>query len=93
MINMETAMAIGNFVLFLGTCLLIKQVIKNRNSLEGYDLIGSFLTFFGLACVLVGLIVSSQWVSIVFTSWTVSYWCLVVIFKITRRGVGGNGTA
>jgi hypothetical protein len=82
---MEISFLIGNIIMLVGTLLLIRTVIKNKQLLHGYDILGSFLTFIALICFNVGYIASNQYASLCFAFITVLYWLFVVIFKIKYR--------
>ncbi len=81
----ELLLLAGNIVMFIGTALLIRTVIRNRHLLMGYDLVGSVLTMVGLLFFYAFYITASQWLSCVFATLTVSYWAAVVVFKLTHR--------
>lgn len=73
---------IGNMVMTVGTFLLIRTVLKNKQALFGYDLIGSILTFVALLFLFNGFLSSSQYASAVFVLVTVAFWGFVVFFKL-----------
>jgi uncharacterized membrane protein len=81
----ESSFLIGNIIMTIGTLLLMRSVFKNKKALQGYDLIGSILTFVALLFLLNGFISSSQYASVVFALVTVSYWSFVVTFKLKTR--------
>ena len=68
-----------------GTLLLVRTVIKNKQLLHGYDLLGAFLTFVALMFFNVGYIVSNQLTSSVLEAITIVYWGFVVAFKLKYR--------
>lgn len=44
-------LTIAEFVFAVGTILMIRKIVKDRNALGGYDLIGSFLTLIAMTFV------------------------------------------
>jgi hypothetical protein len=82
MIDTNLLLNLGNIVMFIGTLLLIRVVIKDRNVLRGYDPIGSFLSFLGMAFFDAFYVeINNQfslWIALV----TTAYWFLVSICTI-----------
>jgi hypothetical protein len=81
----ESSFLIGNMIMTVGTLLLIRSVFKNKKALNGYDSIGSILTFVALLFLLNGFVSSLQYTSVAFALVTVAYWGFVVIFKLKTR--------
>ena len=81
----------SNILFLLGTSLLIRAVLKNRNILKGYDWLGALLTLSAMFCVQVAYVVfigmglGSYWVSFVFSLPTVAYWVLVTVYSIRNK--------
>ena len=86
MIGLETWLILGNIITAMGTLLLIKTVIKNKELLHGYNLFGSALTFMAMAFFLTGFFSAGQYVSAGFMLVTAVYWGFVTIFKMKYRG-------
>ena len=78
----DTLFVIANFILVIGTILLVKTVIKNKDVLEGYSLIGAILTVIPIGIFLVCYVMMNNWFAFAFGLVTFGYWCLVVVFKI-----------
>ena len=83
--NWGILLDIGNIIMFIGTSLLIRTVIKNKDMLQGYDLQGSILTFVALLCLYFGFMAIGQWISVIASTITVLYWGFVVAFKLKYR--------
>ena len=81
----ELSFLVGNVIMTVGTLLLIRSVLKNKNALFGYDLLGSVLTFVALLFLLNGFVASSQYASVIFSLVTVAYWGFVVLFKAKNK--------
>lgn len=84
MIDFDLIMNVGNIIVFLGTLLLIKDVLKNRNMLKGYSIIGSFLTFIAISLFQVGFFMVGVW------TWTIGtvtalYWLLAFLFSFKTK--------
>lgn len=76
---------IANIICAVGTILNVIDVVKNRDMLRGYLLLGSFITFVAVTGFLIGFGQESQWLSVLFGFITMCYWLSVVIFKIRRE--------
>jgi multisubunit Na+/H+ antiporter MnhG subunit len=72
----------GNIVMFIGTLLLIRSVLKNRNVLKGYDPIGSLLTMIGMLLFDAFYVVIGNEFSLVIASFTTAYWILTSVYSI-----------
>ncbi len=75
----------ASIVNFAALLLMLRAVIKNRNVLRGFSVVGSFLTFtsivgFVLAYHLLGNVIGFAlgWV-------TVSFWFLVFIYSVKQK--------
>lgn len=82
---------ISNILFLVGTSLLIRAVLKNRNILKGYDWLGSLLTLSAMLCVQEAYIefiqmgLTSYYVSFGFSLITVAYWTLVTAYTIRNK--------
>jgi hypothetical protein len=82
---------LSNVLFLLGTSLLIRAVLKNRNILKGYDWLGALLTLSAMLCVQQAYIQfiqsgqSSYYISFLFSLPTVTYWFLVTVFSIITK--------
>ena len=76
---------LASIINFLALLLMLRAVIKNRNALRGYSIIGSFLTFvsivgFEIAYYLLGNIVGFA------LGWaTVSFWFIAFVYTLRQR--------
>ena len=78
-------LAVGNIILFFGTLLLIRSVIKNRYLLYGFDLVGSFLTLVPVCMFMIAFVYMGNWISVFFSIFTVAFWALVFMFKLRSK--------
>ena len=81
---------IGNFICLIGTLLLMRRVLKNRNMLKDFDPLGSLLTFIPLVIFMVGYVLWHNGLATGFAAVTMVFWLVVSIFSIkgwlTKKG-------
>jgi len=76
----------GSIVCAIGTALTIKDVIKNRNILKGYPLLGSILTCVAVVFLNVGILVEQgNLLAFLFGILAIIFWLLVSLFLIKER--------
>ena len=79
------ALDLASIINFLALLLMLRAVIKNRNALHGYSIIGSFLTFvsilgFEIAYYLMGNIIGFA------LGWaTVAFWFIAFVYSLRQR--------
>ena len=85
MSTVNLALSVASVIDFTALLLMLHAVIKNRNSLRGYSIAGSFLTFvslvgFQIAYYLLGNIIGFilGWVS-------VGFWFIAFIYTLRQR--------
>jgi cell division protein FtsX len=69
----------------VGTLLLVRSVLKNKKALYGYNLTGAILTFTALLFLFGGFLMSYLYASAAFVLVTITYWGVVVFFKLKSR--------
>jgi hypothetical protein len=81
---------IASIVNFIALLWLLRAVIKNRNVLRGFSIVGSFLTFlsivgFELAYHLLGNVIGFAlgWV-------TVAFWFIVFVYSLKQKITGSK---
>jgi hypothetical protein len=79
------ALDLASIINFVALLLMLRAVIKSRNALRGYSVLGSFLTFisivgFEIAYLLIGNVVG-------FTlGWaTVAFWFIAFLYTLKQR--------
>ena len=79
------ALDLASIINFVALLLMLRAVVKNRNTLRGYSILGSFLTFvsivgFEVAYYLLGNVVGFAlgWV-------TVAFWFVAFIYSLRQR--------
>lgn len=84
------ALDLASIINFIALLLMLRSVIRNRNTLRGYSVIGSFLTFvsivgFEIAYYLLGNIVGF-WLG-----WaTVAFWFIAFVYSLKQKKVGNK---
>jgi hypothetical protein len=79
------ALDLASIVNFLALLLMLRAVIKSRNTLHGYSIIGSFLTFvsivgFEIAYYLLGNVIGFA------LGWaTVAFWFIAFVYSLRQR--------
>ena len=91
MIDPSLFFNISNVLFLIGTTLLIRAVLKNRNILNGYDWLGSLLTLTAMCCSEYAYILfiergdSAYWISFLFSLLTVFYWFLATVYSVKSK--------
>jgi len=75
---------IGNIICAIGTLLMIRKIIKNRNILKGYDFIGSLLTFLAVTFFTYGFYQLYDILSVLFAFVTLCFWGLATVFTFAN---------
>ncbi len=84
------ALDLASIINFIALLLMLRAVIKSRNALRGYSIIGSFLTFvsivgFEIAYYLLGNVVGFA------LGWaTVAFWFIAFVYSLRQR-LKGSG--
>jgi hypothetical protein len=79
------ALDVASIINFIALLLMLRAVIKSRNALRGYSIIGSFLTFisivgFEIAYYLLGNVVGFA------LGWaTVAFWFVAFVYSLRQR--------
>jgi hypothetical protein len=79
------ALDLASIINFIALLLMLRAVIKSRNALRGYSILGSFLTFisivgFEIAYYLLGNIVGFA------LGWaTVAFWFIAFLYSLKQR--------
>jgi uncharacterized membrane protein len=81
----EDALTIASILNFIALLLLLHAVIKNRNELRGYSIVGSFLTFVSLVGFEVAYYLLGNFVSFGLGTATVAFWFIAFIYSLRQR--------
>ena len=67
---------------------MLKTAYKDRNVLKGYNLTGTLLITIGLSLMLSYFVQQGFWVSFFLTLPNYSYWVIVSVSILSKRGKG-----
>lgn len=84
-IDIELIFNLANFCYLIGTILLIRRVIKNRNALKDFDTYGSMINFIGMTINCVALIELGMYRTIIISFPTMAFWAIVAIYSFKNR--------
>lgn len=76
-----------NFVALLW---LLRAVIKNRNVLRGYSIVGSFLTFLSIVGFELAYYILGNIVGFILGWATVAFWLIVFIYSLKQKLKSGK---
>jgi hypothetical protein len=79
------ALSIASIVNFIALLLMLRAVIKNRNVLRGYSIMGSFLTFVSIVGFEVAYYLLGNTVGFALGWATVAFWFTAFIYSLKQR--------
>jgi hypothetical protein len=80
----------GNVFIFISGFLMLKTAYKDRNVLKGYNLTGTLLITIGLSLMLSYFVQQGFWVSFFLTLPNYSYWVIVSVSILSKRGTNSS---
>lgn len=83
--NIELFFNLANFCYLIGTLLLIRRVIKNRNSLKDFDSKGSTVNFIGMTINVLALAGLGMYTTIIISTPTMAFWAIAAIYSFRNR--------
>lgn len=83
--NIELFFNLANFCYLIGTLLLIRRVIKNRNALKDFDPKGSTINFIGMTINALALAGLGMYATIIISTPTMAFWAIVAIYSFKNR--------
>jgi hypothetical protein len=78
-------LTIGNIICLIGTLLQIFAIYKNREILNGYSPVGSFLTFVSIVFFQYGFYLLDNLIGILFAVPTIIFWLMAFIYSSKRK--------
>lgn len=84
-VNIELLFSLANLCYLIGTLLLIRRVIKNRNSLKDFDPKGSTINFIGMTINVLALAGLGMYTTVIISSPTMAFWALVAIYSFKNK--------
>ena len=83
--NIELLFNIANISYLVGTLLLIRRVIKNRNTIKDFDPYGSLINFVGMLINAFALIGLGYYVTTIISVPTMLFWAMASIYSFKNR--------
>jgi len=79
------ALSVASVINFIALLLMLHAVIKNRNSLRGYSIAGSFLTFVSLVGFQTAYYLLGNTVGFILGWVSVGFWFIAFIYTLRQR--------
>ena len=79
------ALSVASVINFTALILMLHAVIKNRNSLRGYSIAGSFLTFVSLVGFQISYYLLENIVGFILGWVSVGFWFIAFIYTLRQR--------
>ncbi len=76
---------LANGTFMIGTLLLARTIIKNRNALKDFDVYGSGLTFIGMIFSGIAVAVNGIYLSLLLLLPTLAFWGLAFYFSAKNK--------
>ena len=85
--DIELLFNLANFCYLIGTLLLIRRVIKNRNTLKDFDPNGSAANLIGMVINAFALAGLGMFTTIIISLPTMVFWAIVAIYSFKNKYV------
>lgn len=82
--TLDALFILSNTAFVMGTALLARKVIKNRNYLNDFDMVGSCLTEVGMLTTSIILIILHQYITLILSVPTVIFWMVASIYTTKK---------
>lgn len=82
--GIDAALNFASIVNFIGIILLLRTVIKNRNVLRGYSVIGCFLTFLAICGFQIALVLMGNLFSFVLGLNAAVFWFVAFVYSLRQ---------
>ena len=79
------ALDLASIINFLALLLMLRAVIKSRNALHGYSIIGSFLTFVSIVGFEIAYYLLGNVVGFALGLATVAFWFIAFVYSLRQR--------
>ena len=83
--DIELLFNLANFCYLIGTLLLIRRVVKNRNTLKDFDPYGSSTNFIGMMINAFALAGLGMYTTIIISFPTMAFWAIAAIYSFKNR--------
>lgn len=82
--DVELFFSLANIFYLIGTILLTRRVIKNRNTLKDFDPYGSSTNFIGMTINSLALAGLGMYTTIIISTPTMVFWAIVAIYSFRQ---------
>jgi len=79
------ALSIASIINFTALLLMLRAVLKNRNELRGYSIMGSFLTFVSLVGFQIAYYLLNNTIGFILGWVSVAFWFIAFIYSLRQR--------
>jgi hypothetical protein len=79
------ALDLASVINFVALLLMIRAVLKSRNALRGYSVLGSFLTFISIVGFEIAYYLLGNMVGFALGWATVTFWFIAFLFSLKQR--------
>jgi len=79
------ALDLASVINFVALLLMLRAVLKNRNALRGYSILGSFLTFISIVGFEIAYYLLGNMVGFALGWATVTFWFIAFLFNLKQR--------
>ena len=83
--NTELLFSLANLFYLVGTILLARKVIKNRDALKDFDFYGSSINSAGMVVMAFALIELNSYVALIISLPTMLFWAIAAIYSFKSR--------
>jgi Ca2+/Na+ antiporter len=83
--NTELLFSLANLFYLLGTILLARKVIKNRDALKDFDIYGSSINFVGMIVMSFALLDLRSYIAAIISIPTMLFWAIAAIYSFKNR--------
>lgn len=84
-ITIELLFNIANISFLIGTILLTRRIIKNRNVLRDFDAYGSSLNVIGMTITVIALVELRFYTTIIISLPTLMFWTIASIYSFRNN--------
>lgn len=81
----DLTMNFASIINFIALMLLLRAVIKNRNTLRGYSISGCLLTFVSICGFEVAYFLMGNMISFILGLATVAFWFIAFIYSLKQK--------
>ena len=82
--SVDIALNFASIVNFIGLILLLRTVIKNRNALRGFSVIGCFLTFLAICGFQIAIFLMDNMFSFALGLATAVFWFVAFVYSLRQ---------